>query len=240
MNTVFSFLRSVLLVALMATAMVMLANQAHAVTISPTEFYNENADTLEVETKRLIDQSRKALQLHQMLLANKISTRSAFTDSLYQLIRAESRIAEILNPARFRMGIPSKRGIETKQYPAMLLTLEQTQPTRTRSGEIRDLIKMESRRYNEVLAASEKELIEVEEELTKLSDLRNQIRNTRYEKDAKRNYEYYLRQLSTLKQRYYQAMNEFCVAAAQAEHQGLNGRRLAPGNSPFQLRSADS
>lgn len=240
MTTLFSLMRSLLLIALMATGMVMLANNAHAAVKSATEFYSQSADPLETEANRLRDQTQKALQLHQQLQHNRIETREAFHGELYQLTTAEKFTQDILNPARFRIGIPSKRGIETDQYPAIMISLTKDAPRNTRSADIRDLVRSENRRYQEVLKDNERAFEEVQELLAYLKDLREQINMSRTGKEAKRKYEIYLRRLSSAKAQYYTALNEFCVAAAQAEFNGLTGKRLIPGGSPFQLRGAGS
>ncbi|MDX1399800.1 MAG: hypothetical protein R3204_14835, partial [Oceanospirillum sp.] len=155
MTTLFSLMRYLLLIALMATGMVMLANSANAAVMSAAQFYAESADPLAEEAKRLKTQTEKALQLHKQLVKNQISTREAFHNYLYNLTIAEELTEDILNPARFRMGIPSKRGIEPKHYPAIQISLTKDKPRKTRSADIRDLIRQENRRYEDLLKDSE-------------------------------------------------------------------------------------
>ncbi|MDX1318745.1 MAG: hypothetical protein R3207_01100 [Oceanospirillum sp.] len=240
MTTLFSLMRYLLLIALMATGMVMPANSANAAVMSAAQFYAESADPLAEETKRLKTQTEKALQLHKQLVKNQISTREAFHNYLYNLSIAEELTEDILNPARFRMGIPSKRGIEPKHYPAIQISLTKDKPRKTRSADIRDLIRQENRRYEDLLKDSEDAFEDVQELLVYLGELRQQIASSRTGKEAKRKYELYLRRLSSAKAQYYSALNEFCVAAAQAEFNGLTGKRLIPGGSPFQLSGAGS
>lgn len=235
MATFFSFLRSVLLVALLATGMVMLANSAQAAVMSASEFYQQSAQPLTDEAQRLQQQTEKALKLHGLLQQSKIGTREAFHGHLYRLTTAEQQTEEILNPARFRIGVPSKSGLEAEDYTAIELSLTKDAPRNTRSADIRDLVRDERRRYEEVLNDNEHAFEEVQYQLNLLSELREEIRLSRTGKEAKRKYELYLRRLSSAKQQYYRALNELCVAAAQAEYNGLTGRRLIPGNSPFQL-----
>jgi hypothetical protein len=235
MTTFLSVLRSTLLIILMTTAMVMLVNNAQADVMSTAQFYANNADRLKEEAARLEAQTKKALKLHQQLLQSEIGTREAFHNYLYQLTTAEKHTDDILNPARFRIGIPSKRGIKAEQYPAIKLSLDKDLPYRTRTVEIRDLVKKESRRYKEVLKDNEQAFVNVEEVLASLEELREDVDRSRTDQQAKRTYEHYLRRLSSAKQLYYKALDEFCIAAAQAEFRGLTGRRLAPSDSPFQL-----
>lgn len=239
MTTLFSLLRSALMIAVMAAAMVMLANSAQAAVLSAADFYAKSADPLTDEADRLRHQTEKALQLHRKLQQSRISTRKAFHGHLYQLTTAEEQTEDILNPARFRIGIPSKSGIEPQSYPAISLSLTKDKPRHTRSVTLRDLVQEEERRYETVLKHNERAFEEVQERLDYLTDLRHQLDASRTGDQAKRKYELYLRRLSSAKQAYYRALNEFCIAAAQAEYKGLTGRRLIPGNSPFQLYSED-
>ena len=235
MSTLFSLIRTLLLIALLTTGMVMLANSANAAVMSATQFYAQSAEPLLEEARRLEEQTTKALQLHQQLLKNEVSTREAFHHHLYKLTTAEQTTDEVLNPARFRIGIPSKHGIKPEQYNAMQISLTKDNPLSTRSADIRDLVREESRRYEEVLQDNETAFTEVQESLAYLSELHQQLVASRTGDEAKRKYELFLRRLSTAKQQYYRALDEFCIAAAQAEYKGLTGKRLVPGDSPFQL-----
>lgn len=239
MSTLFSLLRSVTLTALIASSMVLLTNSANATVMSATQFYISNAEQLKTEAERISQQTQKALQLHQQLLDNTISTREAFHSYLYQLTRNEQQVEDSLNAARFRMGIPLKSGMEPDYYPAISLSMSLNEPARTRSATLRDLVKQEKRRYEELLQDNEQAFTDVADTLQQLQYLRQQIEQSRNGNDAKRSYEHYLRRLSSAKQQYFRALNEFCVAAAHAEYNGLSGRRLIPGSSPFQLYPED-